>query len=233
MMSKLRTAWKEAKTLGVRNALHDLAYRAVNRACYFKALKVIKITEARPKFLKGDEKYQSGFLDRELLLRFAAVGRYDLEPEFVEQALKKGDECYAIVDGDQLANYGWYSHQATTVEDDLPLHFDRAYVYMYKGFTDPRYRGQRLHGINMTRALKAYLDRGYAGLISYVESNNFASLKSCYRMGYVDVGKVYVARLGGRYLSHANKGCRPYGFGLEALQASCPAEESVGVAITG
>lgn len=41
----------------------------------------------------------------------------------------------------------------------------------------------RLHGVGMSMALRHYLARGFKGLVSYVESTNFASLKSCSRMG--------------------------------------------------
>jgi len=50
--------------------------------------------------------------------------------------------------------------------------------------------------------------------VSYVESGNFDSLKSCYRLGYVDAGSIYLFRLFGRYRSVASSGCRPYGLRL-------------------
>jgi len=66
----------------------------------------------------------------------------------------------------------------------LLLHFDWVnYVYMYKAFTVERYRGQRLHAIGVTQSLVRFGSMGYRGLLCYVESNNFDSLKSSYRMG--------------------------------------------------
>jgi L-amino acid N-acyltransferase YncA len=85
---------------------------------------------------------------------------------------------------------------------------------MYKGFTGERYRGKRLHAIGMTRALDEYLKRGYRGLVSYVESTNFDSLKSCDRMGYRVFGSIYVVSLFGRHFSFASSGCKPFGFKL-------------------
>ena len=79
----------------------------------------------------------------------------------------------------------------------MTLHFSPEYVYMYKGFTHPNYRGQRLHAIGMNLALQEYLDRGYRGLVSYIESNNFSSLKSAYRVGYRDFGRVAVWKIFG------------------------------------
>lgn len=88
---------------------------------------------------------------------------------------------------------------------------------MYKGYTHHNYRGQRLHAIGMTRALAEYLKRGFEGLVSYVEATNYSSLKSVYRMGYRDFGKIYVFRIFGKYLIHSSKGCKKYGFGIEKL----------------
>jgi hypothetical protein len=85
---------------------------------------------------------------------------------------------------------------------------------MYKGFTDKRYRGQRLHAIGMTRALQHYLDTGYRGIVSYVESTNFDSLKSCFRMGYEVFGSVYVLQLFGRYFTLSSPGCKAFDFGV-------------------
>ncbi len=89
---------------------------------------------------------------------------------------------------------------------------------MYKGYTVPAYRGKRLHGIGMARALEAISKEGNAGLISYVRSNNFASLKSCYRMGYRDFGNLFVAKLNGQYVTYTSKGCKAFGFHVEVVK---------------
>ena len=88
---------------------------------------------------------------------------------------------------------------------------------MYKGFTDPGYRGQRLHALGMTSALKQFRERGATGLVSYVYATNFDSLRSCYRMGYTDVGQIYCLRAGGIYWIHPDAGCRKAGVSLEVL----------------
>jgi hypothetical protein len=91
---------------------------------------------------------------------------------------------------------------------------------MYKGFTHTRYRGQRLHAIGMMAALEASRADGSGGLVSYVESNNFSSLRSCGRMGYRDFGWIAFARARDRYWIRASAGCREYGFRLEHRLAS-------------
>jgi hypothetical protein len=100
----------------------------------------------------------------------------------------------------------------------LLLHFNPEYVYMYKGFTHPSHRGQRLHAVGMTRALAAFLERGSRGIVSYVEHNNFDSLKSCYRMGYVDFGTIYLGGVANHCVFFSNAGCATMGFRLEQVR---------------
>ena len=114
--------------------------------------------------------------------------------------------------------YAWDKVRSRSADGRVPelvLHFAPGYVYQYKGFTVPAHRGQRLHAIGKTRALRHYLSKGYRGLLSYVESTNFESLKSNDRMGYETFGSIYVVRLFGRYLAFSTPGCRRYQFRLE------------------
>lgn len=87
---------------------------------------------------------------------------------------------------------------------------------MYKGYTVPAYRGTHLHAVGISRALREFTAEGKAGLISYVQSNNLASLRSVARMGYRVFGTVYLLRVGRRVLTYATKTCRDYGFWVES-----------------
>jgi hypothetical protein len=207
---------RNVKQFGTVKTVEDVALRALNSGVFFKILKGLKIDTVQPEFMHCDSKYRGLFLSESMLAEYAGNPQYEISRSFLEQALAKGDECYGFLHGDVLASYGWYSNKPTTIEPpDLVLHFHDQYIYMYKGFTHVNYRGQRLHAVGMTRALDAYLARGYKGIVSYVEWNNFGSLKSCYRMGYQDFGNIYAARLFNRYVLRSGEGCQRYGFGLE------------------
>ena len=69
----------------------------------------------------------------------------------------------------------------------------------------------------MTRALQAFLERGFEGLVSTVEWQNSDSLKSCYRLGYLDFGNVYGVRMFGRYFFRSGRGCERYQFSVGRL----------------
>lgn len=198
---------------GLTRGLHDLAVKGANLVFPCKILKGVTISKVDPAFLSCPHEYSATFLSESVLRKCSADPEYEMSSDFLNEALSKGDECYAICDGETLAAYGWYSTKPTRI--DLPgmfVHFGREYVYMYKGFTHTRYRGQRLHAIGMSRALQNYRSRGFRGLVSYVESNNFASLKSCARMGYAVFGTVYVGKSLGRYFQHSSRGCEEFGF---------------------
>jgi hypothetical protein len=189
----------------------------------------LSIETPDPAFLQLPERYRAEFLDDDAIWRYTRDPANDLNEESVRRALAAHDECFAIRDGDTLAAYGWYSRAGQFhVSDTLRLHFDPMWAYMYRGFTNPAYRGQRLHAIGMTMALAAYRARGCEGFVSVVESWNDASLKSCFRMGYSEFGTIYEVRVGRllgitrpksallqRHLVFHTPGCQRFGFWLE------------------
>jgi Tfp pilus assembly protein FimT len=91
---------------------------------------------------------------------------------------------------------------------------------MFKGYTLPAYRGQRLHAIGMCQALRAFTVEGKKGLVSYVASNNFSSLRSVARMGYQTFGNLYLARGGNHALAFASGGCLPYGVRVTVIRSA-------------
>jgi hypothetical protein len=204
----------QASAFGFWSALRALLLRAIQRVIDFKVLRAMSISVVAPAFLELPAGMSGDFLDRETLRRMSADPQYDVTPQFLDEALPKGDECYAIVDGDQPAAYGWYAHSPTLMTDGMRVYFDPAYIYMYKGLTLDAYRGRRLHAIGMTRALAAYKARGFKGLVSYIESDNLTSIKSAHRMGYVDFGRVFIVSVLGRYVTFRTPGCAALGFGV-------------------
>ena len=206
------------KHFGHAAALYELEYRGVNRLVPVSVLRGMTavLRDIDPRLFNAAP-FDARFCTRDELLAAARHPEIteEMRPDFVERALERHDECFGIFDGDRLASFGWYSSRPTSIQADLYLHFDPTWMYMYKGFTVGAYRGKRLHGIGMSLALREYTTRGFKGLISYVEANNFASLRSTEKMGYRQFGSVYVARLGGRVVSWSTPGCKPYDFHVD------------------
>jgi hypothetical protein len=223
VMAGYRHVRASVAQFGIPNALLDLALKATNTVVLLKVIKGLMVERVDPTFLECPTPYRPMFLDEPLLREFSKEPDHELAPSFVDDALAKGDECYGILVGDQLASYGWYSRRPTRIDPPaLMLHFNERYIYMYKGFTDIRHRGRRLHAIGMARAMEHYLELGYKGLVAYVESNNFSSLKSVRRMGYVEFGAIGVLRIFGRYMMYASHGCRSFDFRIEPATGGAP-----------
>jgi hypothetical protein len=212
-MKFVRQLRENAGRHGVRAALYDLQCRAVNRVVSLDILRAMRVLLADVKSAEMFDApgFQARFLSAAELEAKAREGTHDFGPEFLERARVRGDRCYGIFDGDTLASHGWYAQRSTPIDAHYMLHFDSAFTYMFKGYTLPEYRGKRLHAIGMCRALRAFTEEGKKGLVSYVASNNFASLKSVARMGYRIFGNLYLARAGQHALAFASGGCLPYG----------------------
>ena len=206
---------------GLGATLYHAAYRAANQVtqvAVWNAL-VLTLDMVDDRFLSDPRRAYGRMIDAAGMRRFAADPGNVLTERFIDEAVERGDRCYALFDGDLLASYGWYATRPTRLReiDSAPvLHFDPAYAYMYHGFTHPSYRGQRLHAIGMASAVEELTREGRKGLVSYVDSSNFASLKSCYRMGFEAFGHVVMLKVGGRDLWRSTPGCKKYDFRVEA-----------------
>ncbi len=204
---------------GVGALLHDVECRLVNKLVQFQVLKgmTVRLQDVTDPGLFEARGFDGRFVGEDELAKFAHDGAHDFSIDFLRQACMRGDRCYALFEGEALASYGWYSNLPTPIDDHFMLHFDPAWTYMYKGYTVPAYRGKRLHAAGKCRALRTVTEEGKSGLISWVFSNNFASLHSVARIGYRIFGEAYLLRAGSHSLTYATRACRDYGFWAEAL----------------
>lgn len=212
-----------AQKFGRRAALTDLQHRVVNQVVPTTVLRGMTAVERDidPAFFEAGGLEARWATEREALATAedAELGR-ESSAAFVRGALAKGDRCFALFDDNRIVSLGWYSMKPTQLDDELVLHFDPAWAYMYKGYTLHGYRGRRLHAIGMSLALRALTREGARGLVSYVNATNFQSLRSTERMGYVAFGDVYVMRLFGRPRTWATPGCAAYQFRAERSAAA-------------
>jgi hypothetical protein len=205
---------QEVRDFGICRTIYDLSYRIVNLFVPFAIWQGVVVEQPNPEFLCLPEGIQGRLLGADAMRAYVGADN-NLDEQVLEEARAKGDLCMSLFSGATLAAYGWYSSQPTDLSADLRLCFKNSYVYMYKGFTNKKFRGQRLHAIGMTLALQEYLRRGFFGMVSVVESRNFGSRKSGYRMGYRDFGRIYFLKAFGRYFLHHTKGCREFELSLQ------------------
>lgn len=217
MIAILEKITSKVSRYGPAATLHISAMKALNLVIECEILRGVYVEQPNAAFLQCPANYKAGFLAAHQLRAYAKDPATCLSDEFLDEALARNDACFAIRDGETLAAYGWYSRGPTPIDADLELNFSPEYVYMYKGFTDERYRSQRLHGIGMTMALNHYLAAGYKGLVSYVESTNYSSLRSCFRMGYKILGSLYVLKMFGHRFTFTSPSCARFGFRIARL----------------
>lgn len=202
---------RDLRHFGVWRTAVDVAFRAINLCVYFRVLRALGICELGTEKNRDAANIEWQFLTAEQLHEFAAEPANLLPIDFLEEALAKGDRCLAALAEGELVAYSWYSHEPTEA-DGLLLCFRPDYVYMYKAFTRPSHRGQRLYESGVRRALAEFLALGYRGLICDVEIYNFASLKALNRLGFRQFGYATLLKAGRYSWRHASRGCREYGY---------------------
>jgi RimJ/RimL family protein N-acetyltransferase len=144
--------------------------------------------------LAGDppEGFEFRWLTPDEVLSFVGEEN-ELSKHHAERVAAGHDLCFAALHDGRLAGYGWYALGSIEAVhcDNTALSFPSDVAYMYKGFTHPDFRGLRLHGFAMRLALEALAaERGVTKLVSTVGWLNFASLKSCDRLGYRRLGRM-------------------------------------------
>lgn len=138
----------------------------------------------------------------------------DMRPDFVRDALARGDIAFGAFDGDRLVGYTWRTFAAAPHIDGLWVTVDRPYQYSYKGFTRPSHRRRRIHAAITYFADVYLLERGHAAEVGFTEVTNLASLAVADFMGRRKIG----------YAGHMNW------FGSKASFRT-PAVKKIGVAL--
>jgi hypothetical protein len=211
---------RDLKNAGLGGMCYDIGYRALNRAAPFMVLKMMRITlaEADPRFLELQPGHRAVFLDEPALRRYALDPAHELTQAFLDQALAKGDRCFAILDGPRKLRLVFRGRNAdhrgagAALRPALDLHVQGLHA---AGLSWPA-PARHLHG---QRAARIHAP-GLRGIVGFVEANNYSSLKSGYRMGYADIGRVTALKALGRYWIHLDQGCRSFGLTV----TSCPPE---------
>lgn len=170
---------------------------------------LLEPTDLSDKKIALSANFSGGFIDyKTLRIQSADDPELEMNEDFLNEAIKKQDLCYAICKDGRIVSYGWYSRTPTKMKDGLYFHFDNQYVYMYKGMTKPEFRGERLHAAGMTAAMKSPQLRNTRGMVSYVERQNLASLRSVYRMGSRRTGSIYSLGIFDNYYNYSTPGCK-------------------------
>lgn len=180
----------EAKRFGPGAALHRLGIALLNRAVSYRAYRIMNLTlehaaRVRPLSLEGLECREVRCSD---LLPFASDPLNGLSTGFLRQADERGDRCFAVFTAQgSLGCYCFYATQPTDIDHEFRFHFPGDMVYLYKAFTHPDWRGKGLNPLGVSSGICWFtrdLKPG-AGFVALVQTNNYPSIVSFEKMGFV------------------------------------------------
>jgi hypothetical protein len=171
----------------------------------------------------SDPQFTFRYLTADEIEKFAENSSYYIDPSLAEGVRSGNEVVFAALAGDRLAAFGCYTIGYVPPEQcaGAALSFPTDVAYMSYGFTHPDFRGARLHGLIMGLALQELAKRGITKLVSIVAWTNWASLKSCWRLGYINLGNMATIGNKHRAVGFYPKAAKKLGvrFGRRALRA--------------
>ena len=187
------------RRLGWRRALLRGAYVAANQLISLSVFDCLRLgrDDINVKLAELSSRYECRFLDPGEADRFE--GQLEgLTARNLRRAEVCGDAVYVVLDGERLANIGFYAAGPTPVQDDLVIHFAPPSRYMYGGYTPVAYRGSRLHALGILRAARELFEQHVPQLVSVCERTNYRAAVSVSRMGWKPCGTLCRVGLGPR-----------------------------------
>jgi hypothetical protein len=152
------------------------------------------------------------------LLKAADDPDLDLSPDFVRDALARGDMAFGAFEDGRLVGYTWRTFTAAPDRDGLWARVSPPCQYSYKAFTRPSHRRRRIH-VAITFCADAYLlERGYAFEVGYMEVNNFASIGVADFLGRRKIGYAGYLKWFGRCIPFRTPAVKKIGAELLELQ---------------
>lgn len=180
-------------------AVHEVAYKIAKKIMVLDVTHIMRLSCDGVRLSGADPAGFSFRLLRSDEVRILAKPENGLTLELADRIDSGSDFCMAALSDDRLAAYGWYAlksieaahNRGGALATGVALSFPDEMAFMYKGFTLPEFRGKGLYGRVNARALKELGAWGVTTIISTADWTNWSALKSCWRLGYEDLGLVW------------------------------------------
>jgi hypothetical protein len=195
---------------GVGSTLFYLAYLLTNKIVAIQIFKIFVLLASETDWSMSTALESNWtFLSYDALKQFHNLDPLlDLDDAFLLAAAARGDQCYGLVENGNLVSYSWYSNNPTPINSEALADFDRQYLYMYKAYTLPAFRGRRLYTTGVFHAARVLLQDGiYKGIVTLVQIHNKPSLKALLRINFTNVGVIVVLGLRRRSRFYVNSSC--------------------------
>lgn len=121
-----------------------------------------------------------------------------LERQFIDRAMARGDICLAAFHDGAMVSFVWRSFTTAPHGDGLRVRVEWPYWYTYKAYTRPDFRGRRVSGLLTLYGDEVCRDRGYRYGVGFIETHNYASIRSNMRLGSKLVGYAGYVKLFGK-----------------------------------
>jgi len=175
-----------ARRFGVAPTAHYIAWRAADRIFGYMPYCCL-VRQASGQRASSGREFE-GVECRELALGDFALavadGQYDVTERFLSEANAEEHVCFGAFSQNRLVGYAFASTRPTNIDADFRFHVPQGWVYSFKGFTLPEWRGKRIRALLMG-AQQRLCDRlGLKGVVAFSAATNYPSLISFDRLGF-------------------------------------------------
>ena len=231
-----------SRRYGFGAGLHWLGYRLAQHVMRCDVTHLMRINCDRVRMPEHKEtKFSFRFLTADEILEFSRDPSNDLDPSLCNRVRSGRDYCFAALCGTRLAAYAWYALGSIEAEHNrgtdpacgVAVSYPSDMAFMYKGFTHPEFRGQKLYAMTMGLAVFHLNRLGVSTVITTTDWTNWPALDSCRQLGYQYLGRIW--RFGwARFLvTHRPKAARKLGILLGCEADIDPRPGRVGCRVSG
>lgn len=197
-MSKLGNLKANARRWGLRRALSNVFFVGLARylGVHLYVVRCRRFPES-PTYPEKDHDLSFRLIEPAELLILSKDPDLNLETDFVNDAIARGDLAYGAFDGTLLVSYMWRSVEHAPDTDNVWIRIKKPYNYSYKSFTRSTYRGQRISPTVHLFSDNEMRKYGYEYRIGFVGVTNYPSLEMGKHMGSIIIGYAgYIAWFG-------------------------------------
>jgi hypothetical protein len=198
---------------GFKKLLITFIYNTLNKILYLETLHIIVLERERIKDPKAVDQ-------RKLTFRYAV--EQDLaamlkNPEFKMSETKmtnfrEGDHCLLCFVDDELAGYTWaHTMGRPLLFPGFRISVPDDFCYNYAALTLPKFRGMNLQSIRHYHLMNNPEWKDKKGLLGYVVSTNWNSIKGQSKSGYHSIGRIRLFGTKKKFMSFFSKRLKTLG----------------------
>ena len=173
----------------MRNVARGLAKRLLAPLAWRETYRCLQMPWRGLPAAAASAPFEVRVLDRSDLARYSREALYEISARFLDGIAARDDLCVAAFSGHDLVSYRFFAGQPTDIDAHLRFHSPPGWIYAYKAFTHPSWRGRRLHREVFLRSLpevSRWLGgaREPLGFVTLVLSDNESSARALARVGF-------------------------------------------------